>query len=131
MCVYVLMSLYNMVICVGRARVCMFLLTSGDSSLTAAISDHQSAQPPKAQGHLWTQTIFIFLSPFFLLFISVLILTCCHSLSSCHAVPFSLFILSVTSSVFPPHPPTQTLSTSHTVFYQLIPSFCSSSAGLV
>lgn len=47
------------------------LQTSGDSSLTTIISDLQSAQPAKAQGHLWTQTFPSFLSQLFYSFLSV------------------------------------------------------------
>lgn len=87
--------------------VCVLLQTSGDSSLTTIISDLQSAQPAKAQGHLWTQTFSSFSLHYSILSLCPLILTC-HSHSSFHAAPFSPFILSVTSlciSATSPPPP--------------------------
>lgn len=58
----------------------------------------------------------------------------CHPVSLFHSMLLSLFILSINSSVFPTLPPPQAKPcpplTQH-LFYQLIHSSCSSSAGLV
>lgn len=112
--------------------VCVFVLLRmrRDCSLTTIISDLQSAQPAKAQGHLWTQTFSSFARHYFTLpflpFIhthhSLIILSCSFLLV--HS-PSEL-------SVFLPLPPnTSPVHLSHRAFYQLIHSFCSTSAGLV
>ena len=82
-------------------RVCARgVQTSGDSSLTTIISHLQSAQPAKAQGHLWTRT-----------FSSVSLPLFCSSFPSSgpHLHSFSHFTLRlsppVTSSLSPPLTP--------------------------
>lgn len=86
--------------CVCACSVCMRLQTSGDCSLTTIISDLQSAQPAKAQGHLWTQTFSSFSRHYFILPLCPF----CHSLviSRC---AFLLVHSPSVSSVFPPLPP--------------------------
>lgn len=117
-----------MSVCVCVWSVC--IATSGDCSLTTIISDLQSAQPAKAQGHLWTQTFSSFSRHYFILPLRPFIRTC-HSLviSRC---AFLLVHSPSVSSVFPPLPHNPSpVHLSHCAFYQLIHFFCSSSAGLV
>lgn len=118
--------------------VCVFLqTTSGDSSLTTIISDLQSAQPAKAQGRLWAQTF----STFFLFFIILFFFSCPlilthYSIALFHPVlsplPLVSFILShYLLCISPTSPKPNPVHLSPCVFYQLIHSFCSLSAGLV
>lgn len=100
--------------------VCMRLQKSGDCSLTTIISDLQSAQPAKAQGHLWTQTFSSFSRHYFILPLRPFTLRLSPS-------SFSLRVLRISTTSPNPSP----VHLSHCAFYQLIHSFCSSSAGLV